>query len=107
MASNGEDMSCVDCHVTDKHQMSGKLYALSSENKDRASCEYCHTEDPHEGKILNEHTMRIACQTCHIPLYAKANGTKMWWDWSTAGKLSEDGKSLMNMMQMVTITIYQ
>jgi len=31
MGIDGEDMSCVDCHVTEKHQMAGKLYALSSE----------------------------------------------------------------------------
>ncbi|MEJ2595398.1 MAG: cytochrome C [bacterium] len=41
--------------------------------------------------ILNVHGNRIACQTCHIPVYAKVNGTKMIWDWSTAGRLDEDG----------------
>jgi octaheme c-type cytochrome (tetrathionate reductase family) len=91
MTTEGEDMSCVDCHVTEKHEMTGKLYALSSENKDRASCEYCHTEAPHTETTLNVHCNRIACQTCHIPTYAKVNGTKMIWDWSTAGKLDEHG----------------
>lgn len=91
MTTEGENMSCVDCHVTDKHQMSGKLYALSSENKNRTSCEYCHTEEPHKTSILNEHNLRVACQTCHIPYYAKVNGTKLIWDWSTSGQLDEDG----------------
>ncbi len=91
MAADGENMSCVECHVTENHQMAGKLYALSSENKNRLSCEQCHTEDPHESKILNEHNCRVACQTCHIPVYAKANPTKMIWDWSTSGKLDENG----------------
>lgn len=91
MTTEGEDMNCVDCHVTDRHQMAGKLYALSSENKNRATCAQCHTNSPHENDILNDHDARVACQTCHIPVYAKANGTKMIWDWSTAGRLDENG----------------
>lgn len=94
MTTEGEDMSCVECHVTEKHEMAGKLYALSSENKNRASCEYCHTEAPHLNKTLNVHCYRIACQTCHIPTYAKVNATKMIWDWSTAGRLDEHGKPI-------------
>jgi len=95
MTTQGEDMSCVDCHVTDKHQMAGKVYALSSENKSRMTCEYCHTEAPHQTDILDEHVIRIACQTCHIPYYAKANATKMIWDWSTAGQLDDEGHAKM------------
>ena len=92
MAAEGEDMSCVECHVTEQHQMAGKLYALSSENKNRATCEQCHTQNPHAKELLNEHNVRVACQTCHIPAYAKANSTKMVWDWSTAGALDDEGK---------------
>jgi octaheme c-type cytochrome (tetrathionate reductase family) len=92
MAAEGEDMSCVDCHVTEKHQMAGKLYALSSENKNRATCEQCHSDKPHNDKILDEHNLRVACQTCHIPYYAKVNGTKMYWDWSTTGELDDHGE---------------
>ncbi len=92
MAMEGENMSCTECHITTNHNITGKLYALSSENKDRVSCEQCHTQSPHQRNVLNKHTDRIACQTCHIPTYAKANPTKTWWDWSTAGKLDENGK---------------
>jgi hypothetical protein len=46
---------------------------------------------PHESDILNEHTYKVACQTCHIPTYAKVNPTKLNWDWSTAGRL-KNGK---------------
>ena len=94
MAVEGEDMSCVDCHKTENHQMAGKLYALSSENKNRATCEQCHTDEPHANQLLNEHNIRVACQTCHIPTYAKGNSTKMVWDWSTAGRLDDDGNQL-------------
>lgn len=94
MTTDGENMSCVDCHITEKHQIPGKVYALSSENKNRTTCEQCHTDKPHQSTILNEHGLRVACQTCHIPEYAKANGTKMIWDWSTAGRLDEHGNPM-------------
>lgn len=89
MASDGANLSCVDCHTTEKHNISGKLYSLSSMNHDRNTCEQCHTETPHSDDILNEHTLKVACQTCHIPTYAKENSTKLYWDWSTAGKLKD------------------
>ena len=87
MASDGMNLQCVDCHKTEKHVISGKLYSVSSMNRNRATCEECHTENPHDNAILNKHTLKVACQTCHIPDYAKVNATKIDWDWSTAGKL--------------------
>jgi octaheme c-type cytochrome (tetrathionate reductase family) len=91
MASDGMNLQCVDCHTTKQHNISGKVYSLSSMNLNRNTCEQCHTETPHKEDILNEHTLKVACQTCHIPVYAKKNATKMYWDWSTAGRL-RDGK---------------
>lgn len=91
MATDGLNMECVDCHTAQKHQMLGKMYSVSSMNRDRASCETCHGNMPHNDDVLNEHTLKVACQTCHIPVYAKVNPTKIYWDWSTAGKL-KDGK---------------
>lgn len=87
MASEGQNLECIACHTTEKHNISGKLYSLSSMNRNRSTCEQCHTNTPHEKDILNEHTIKVACQSCHIPTYAKENATKMYWDWSTAGKL--------------------
>lgn len=89
MASDGVNLQCVDCHTTEQHNIAGKVYSLSSMNLNRNTCEQCHTETPHEEDILNEHTLKVACQTCHIPIYAKGNATKMFWDWSTAGKLRD------------------
>ncbi len=91
MADEGANLQCVDCHKTEKHIILGKMYSLSSMNRNRSTCEQCHTENPHDADILNEHTYKVACQTCHIPTYAKVNATKTFWDWSTAGKL-KDGK---------------
>ncbi|HVO12884.1 MAG TPA: tetrathionate reductase family octaheme c-type cytochrome [Vicinamibacteria bacterium] len=91
MGSDGADMSCVDCHTAEKHQLKGKLYSISSMNRNRVQCEDCHTATPHADGRLNMHTLKVACQSCHIPTYAKVNSTKLRWDWSTAGRL-RDGK---------------
>jgi octaheme c-type cytochrome (tetrathionate reductase family) len=89
MASEGADMNCVDCHSTEKHSMSGKLYSVSSMNRDRKFCSDCHSKNPHKNKLMDEHTVKVACQTCHIPTYAKGAATKTSWDWSTAGRLKD------------------
>jgi len=87
MATESSNLQCVDCHTATKHQMLGKAYSLSSMNRNRVECEHCHTELPHADDVLNDHTLKVACQTCHIPVYAKVNPTKLHWDWSTAGAL--------------------
>ena len=87
MAADGMDLQCVDCHETNQHTIAGKMYSLSSMNHNRVFCDDCHSSTPHEKEILNEHTLKVACQTCHIPIYSKGKSTKMRWDWSTAGKL--------------------
>ncbi len=89
MGKDASNLQCVDCHKTEKHNISGKMYSLSSMNRNRATCEECHTESPHNDNILNSHTLKVSCQTCHIPVYAKVNATKTDWDWSTAGQLKD------------------
>lgn len=92
MAKDGSDMACVECHETTKHQMKGKYYGVSSMDRNRATCTQCHTQSPHENSLLNEHTIKVSCQACHIPEYAKVNPTKVRWDWSTATKLNKKGE---------------
>jgi octaheme c-type cytochrome (tetrathionate reductase family) len=87
MGIDGVNMNCVSCHTSENHMMLGRVYSLSSMNRNRSTCEQCHGDNPHEDGILNEHTVKVACQSCHIPIYAKVNATKTYWDWSTAGKL--------------------
>ncbi|MDP2301683.1 MAG: tetrathionate reductase family octaheme c-type cytochrome [Ignavibacteria bacterium] len=87
MGIDGVNMNCVSCHTSENHMMLGRVYSLSSMNRNRSTCEQCHGNNPHEDGILNEHTIKVACQSCHIPIYAKVNATKTYWDWSTAGKL--------------------
>ncbi len=91
MGANGMNMECVACHTAKNHQMLGKLYSVSTDNTNRATCEQCHTNTPHLSEMLNRHDSKVSCQACHIPEYAKVNSTKMSWKWSDAGKL-KDGK---------------
>jgi len=87
MGTDGLNMQCTDCHITEKHIISGKLFSFASTCSNRNSCEQCHTNNPHDDDMLNKHTLKVACESCHIPTYAKVNATKMFWDWSQAGKL--------------------
>jgi octaheme c-type cytochrome (tetrathionate reductase family) len=101
MAKDGIQMTCVDCHTAENHEIKGKLYSVSSQNINRAECQSCHTNTPHLNDMLNTHTAKVACQTCHIPTYAKENPTKMAWYWSTAGHLGDDGEPI-TMVDSVT-----
>lgn len=92
MAANGINMDCVDCHGGENHEIKGKMYTVSSANVNRLDCTECHTSTPHQTDIINRHFSKVACQTCHIPEYAKINSTKMAWWWSEAGKMDKDGK---------------
>lgn len=102
MGIDGEDFTCTRCHTTSFHRIAGRVYStpaithrkslVESDLVPKIMCESCHTATPHKnGHKANDHTDRVACQSCHIPEFARAHATKMWWDWSTAGKL-KDGK---------------
>lgn len=112
MDADGLDFTCGNCHVSDSHKVSGSRYAPtaadeggvlirgSREGRNPTTCVACHGNTPHlpgtaSVAKLNSHTDKIACQTCHIPEYARGPlPTKMTWDWSTAGRLDEQGKRL-------------
>ncbi|MBN2885868.1 MAG: tetrathionate reductase family octaheme c-type cytochrome, partial [Chromatiaceae bacterium] len=111
MAEDGLNFSCETCHRSDKHVLAGSRYHMTAVDtlglgqpgiarKDVASCESCHGDAPHEmlsltGIKLNDHADRVACQTCHIPSFARGGvATKTFWDWSTAGKMDEHGHPL-------------
>jgi octaheme c-type cytochrome (tetrathionate reductase family) len=86
MALDGNAMRCQDCHTTRDHFIKGHSMAVSPVGKDHIGCENCHSESPHQQSIINRHTATVACQTCHIPTYAKQVPTKMSWDWASAGQ---------------------
>jgi octaheme c-type cytochrome (tetrathionate reductase family) len=113
MDADGNNFTCATCHKTDSHQVPGSRYAPTAQDKGGAhprgkpettnptTCQACHGQTPHKAKAgnaakLNDHTAIVACQTCHIPSFARGGTpTKMSWDWSTAGKRGRDGKPLV------------
>jgi octaheme c-type cytochrome (tetrathionate reductase family) len=99
------DMTCIDCHKTKGHQVPGSRYEPTARDMHGfdyplpddypTTCISCHGLKPHKKmKKLNDHVDKIACQTCHIPTIAKKRQTKMWWDWSQAGKFDKEGKEI-------------
>jgi octaheme c-type cytochrome (tetrathionate reductase family) len=97
----GMNFRCQDCHKTRNHMISGRSISVPAVEGD-LSCEYCHTDKPHIGAEmmdfhLNRHAAHVACQTCHIPIYAKGIPTKVYWDWSTAGTDLEEGQDKYGM----------
>lgn len=59
---------------------------VSPKGEAHIGCSGCHGEKVHNESILDQHTDTVACQTCHIPTFAKEVATKTSWDWSTAGQ---------------------
>lgn len=102
MGEDGENFACVVCHVGEGHEWAGSRYNMAGKDAQRpakpgmpretASCESCHGNAPHPAGLtgfkLNDHTDRVACETCHIPSFARGGvATKVHWDWRTAGRL--------------------
>ncbi len=106
MDEKGLNFSCADCHSTSSHEVSGSRYNVAAAVKGKAhirgkldespaACQSCHSNKPHSANMdkLNDHTDKIACQTCHIPEYARNDiGTEMSWDWSQATVMGPNGK---------------
>lgn len=108
MDEKGLNFSCTNCHSTSSHQVSGSRYNVAAAVKgpahirgktdeSPAACQSCHGNKPHSLSSsmdkLNQHTDKIACQTCHIPEYARNDiGTELSWDWSQATVMGPDGK---------------
>lgn len=80
------DFQCLDCHRTRNHRISGKMISVSVNDTLTVNCTDCHAAEPHRSQRLNDHTLSLACQSCHIPALARKEATKMLWDWSTAGQ---------------------
>ena len=76
---------CIDCHRTVGHRIPGRAFSVSVEGSNGVACTDCHPAAPHSDERLNAHVKSVACQTCHIPTYARKLPTKTFWDWSRAG----------------------
>lgn len=97
MDANGLNFDCVDCHITTNHKVSGRCYenpAKISDSKDgrRYDCTSCHKQNLHKSlDKMNDHIDKVACETCHIPLLSREFHSRVWQDYSKAGK-KKDGK---------------
>lgn len=88
MNSAGSNLVCQSCHVFRNHKVIGKGSDLRpTDDLSRGaevSCLTCHTDkasrEGHDTEKINDHVKRIACQTCHIPVYAKV-ATETFRDW--------------------------
>ena len=118
MAQDGGNFTCSTCHKTEGHKVAGSRVALTAADphgpivrggkaaRNPATCQSCHGDRPHRegpgagligsvgtGTRLNNHARTLACQSCHIPAFARGGvPTKMVWDWSTAGTMDAAGK---------------
>ena len=109
MDATGLDFTCATCHKTSSHDVAGSRYTPTAmdkggahirgkeDNSNPATCVSCHGNGPHKKEErLNQHATKVACQTCHIPAFARGGvATKMNWDWSTAGERDAEGKQVV------------
>ncbi|MES9833648.1 MAG: hypothetical protein ABW139_15535 [Candidatus Thiodiazotropha sp. DIVDIV] len=87
MSAGGENLTCSDCHDAGGHRVQGRgLDLRPNDVADHFTCESCH-DQPHgdysnrAGGSRDKHASRVACQTCHIPTYAKGMPTETNRDW--------------------------
>ena len=90
MSPAGENLTCAACHDAGDHRMSGRGLDLRQNDVPEAlTCAKCHGARPHDdydpqnGDSRDAHAERVACQTCHIPTYAKDVSTEMSRNWLT------------------------
>lgn len=84
----GLGYECSACHNTVNHKISGASHGSMAEGVNHIYCTDCHdnAQKPiHKDARITPHLDHVACETCHIPTFARKMPTKVWWDWSTAG----------------------
>ena len=80
-----EKLLCIDCHAGPAHNIRGRAFSVSVEDQNGVDCSDCHVGHQHHDERIDRHVSAVACQSCHIPTYAKRLPTKTFWDWSKAG----------------------
>ncbi len=76
MATTEGNLTCQQCHTTQDHLMAGRGSDLRPTELDvQMNCSECHVEEdestPHDDEKIDNHLARVACQSCHIPTYAR------------------------------------
>lgn len=88
----GQKFECTKCHKTQNHKITGESHSISIDSKNIVSCADCHKADEslHSNKLYAKHLSTVACETCHIPYYARSTSALTNWDWSEAGKKEDE-----------------
>ena len=79
MASTGANLVCQGCHTVTNHKVAGRGSDLRPKDSTVAigcSSSKCHSSKTnlstsHTTYDVSHHVGRVACQTCHIPVYGK------------------------------------
>ena len=92
-SENKDRVSCESCHTAKAHTTKPFIADYDARDKKSYKSKLAAMKAPENSTYhqkLDKHAEKIACQTCHIPTYAKKVATKMWWDWSKAGQFKKD-----------------
>ena len=88
MSDGGAGLVCADCHAAGNHRVLGRGVDLRPNDvSERLTCAGCHGERPHgdydsrDGTARDTHAEHVACQSCHIPTFAKGVATEVSRDW--------------------------
>ncbi len=82
LSSQGQNFTCQACHAFDHHRVIGRGLDLpSNDHPERLDCTRCHSSRPHDDVSRDNHAAHVACQACHIPLYAKDISTEVERNW--------------------------
>ncbi|MCK4341803.1 MAG: tetrathionate reductase family octaheme c-type cytochrome [Phycisphaerae bacterium] len=90
----GLGYACQDCHTESGHKIAGATMLHSNEGE--LACTSCHSATQVHAanglvaSLLNLHTKRVACQTCHIPTFSRTQATTVEWYWDEAGESRTD-----------------
>jgi hypothetical protein len=74
-------LDCVDCHQVQDHRFPGGTTAdiFVSDDWDKViECAECHGENPHASRMIDLHTERVDCTTCHITELKAGIKTRDW-----------------------------
>jgi octaheme c-type cytochrome (tetrathionate reductase family) len=88
----GLDFACQQCHTQQKHGLAGFSLHSVDEGGEPAKCTRCHgasgmhTTNPPLDSLIEPHLDRVACESCHIPTFARGKPTLTAWYWDTAGR---------------------
>lgn len=120
MATTGANLVCQDCHATDNHLMAGRGSDLRvTENLAEIGCSTaeCHTSmasGGHDSATIDRHVARVACQTCHIPLYARnaadtqaTEATEVYRTWLEGHKTASGAIHPANLMANDLTPVYR